>query len=286
MARPAGLGKGLAALLPDDRPVGLLELPVESIERNPHQPRKQFDGLDELAASIRDHGVLQPLLVSVLSDVPGERPRYRLITGERRLQAATLAGVYRVPAVVKEVSDQQLVELALIENIQREDLNVLEEAAAYQHLIGDFGLTHEDVANRVGKARVSVANALRLLRAAPAVREALLRDEITEGHARAILGAGDLHNQERLLEQVLAGGASVRQTEELARRYAHQALELLPTPTPVPERDPDLVRVEHLFRQALGTRVKLDRSRRGGRLTIFFGSDEELDTLYHRLGGG
>ena len=286
MVRASGLGKGLAALLPDERPTGLLELPVDSIETNPHQPRRQFDGLDELAASILEHGVLQPLLVSVLSDAAGERPRYRLIAGERRLQAATLAGLYRVPAVVKEASDQQFVELALIENIQREDLNALEEAAAYQHLIGEFGLTQEDVARRVGKARVSIANALRLLRAAPAVRTALLCGEISEGHARAILGAGDVHNQERLLEQVLAVGSSVRQTEELARRYANQALELLPAPAPVTERDPDMLRVEHLFRQALGTRVKLDRSRRGGRLTIFFSSDEELDTLYRRLGGG
>jgi len=284
MARPAGLGRGLAALLPDERPVGLQELPIDSIEANPHQPRKQFEGLDELATSIREHGILQPLLVSALADAGG-RPRYRLIAGERRLQAATLAGLYRVPAVVKEASDQQLVELALIENIQREDLNVLEEASAYQHLISEFGLTQEDVAGRVGKARVSVANALRLLRAAPAVREALRRDDISEGHARAILGAGDVHNQERLLEHVLAAGCSVRQTEELARRYASQALALLPAPAPVPERDPDMLRVEHLFRQALGTRVKLDRSRRGGRLTIFFSSDEELDTLYRRLGG-
>jgi ParB family transcriptional regulator, chromosome partitioning protein len=286
MARPAGLGKGLAALLPDDRPAGLQELPIDSIEANPHQPRKQFEGLDELAASIREHGILQPLLVSALADASGGRPRYRLIAGERRLQAATLAGLYRVPAVVKEASDQQLVELALIENIQREDLNVLEEASAYQHLITEFGLTQEDVAGRVGKARVSIANALRLLRAAPVVREALLRDDISEGHARAILGAGDIHNQERLLEHVLAVGCNVRQTEELARRYANQALALLPAPAPVPERDPDMLRVEHLFRQALGTRVKLDRSRRGGRLTIFFSSDEELDTLYRRLGGG
>ena len=286
MARPAGLGKGLAALLPDDRPAGLQELPIDSIEANPHQPRKQFEGLDELAASIREHGILQPLLVSALADGSGGRPRYRLIAGERRLQAATLAGLYRVPAVVKEASDQQLVELALIENIQREDLNVLEEASAYQHLISEFGLTQEDVAGRVGKARVSIANALRLLRAAPVVREALLRDDISEGHARAILGAGDIHNQERLLEHVLAVGCNVRQTEELARRYANQALALLPTPAPVPERDPDMLRVEHLFRQALGTRVKLDRSRRGGRLTIFFSTDEELDTLYRRLGGG
>lgn len=285
MARPGGLGRGLAALLPDERPAGLLDLPIDSIERNPHNPRQRFDGLDELAASIREHGVLQPLLVSLLAEAPGERPRYRLIAGERRLQAATLAGLYRVPSVVKEASAQQLVELALIENIQREDLNALEEAAAYQQLMSEFRLTQEEVAARVSRSRVSIANTLRLLKAAPAVRAALLREEITEGHARAILGAGDVANQERLLEQVLAGGCTVRQTEELAGRYASQPLELLPTPTPIPERDPDVVRVETLFRQALGSRVKLDRSRRGGRLTIFFGSDEELDTIYRRVTG-
>ena len=286
MARPSGLGKGLAALLPDEGPVGLLELPIESIEANPHQPRSQCENLDELAGSIREHGILQPLLVSVLTDTPGEWPRYRLIAGERRLQAAMLAGLRRVPAVVKEASDQQLVELALIENIQREDLNALEEAAAYQHLISEFGLTQEEVAARVGKARVSIANALRLLRAVPAVRAALQRGEISEGHARAMLGAGDGYNQERLLEHVLAAGSSVRQTEELARRFASQPLALLPAPAPVAERDPDMVRVEQLFRQALGTRVKLDRSRRGGRLTIFFSSDDELDSLFRRLGSG
>lgn len=285
MARSAGLGKGLAALLPDERPNGLLEISIDSIERNPHQPRRQLDSLDELAASIREHGVLQPLLVSVLAEGPPERPRYRLIAGERRLQAAALAGLYRVPVVVKEVGEQQLVELALIENIQREDLNALEEAAAYQQLMAEFGLTQEEVASRVGKARSSVTNALRLLKAAPAVREALLREEITEGHARAILGAGNAHEQERLLEQVVASACSVRQTEELARRTMGQPLELLPTPALVPERDPELVRAEQLFRQALGAKVKVDRSRRGGRLTIFFSSDEELDTLYRRLAG-
>ncbi len=286
MARSAGLGKGLAALLPDERPSGLLELPIDDIERNPHQPRRQFDGLEELAASIREHGILQPLLVSALTEGLTERSRYRLIAGERRLQAATLAGLARVPAVVKEVREQQLVELALIENIQRADLNALEEAAAYQQLMVEFGLSQEEVAARVGKARTSITNALRLLKAAPAVREALLREEITEGHARAILGAGDTHGQERLLEQVLASACSVRQTEELARHTMSQPLELLPSPAPTPERDPEMVRAEQLFRQALGAKVKLDRSRRGGRLTIFFSSDEELDTLYRRLAGG
>ena len=287
MPRAAGLGKGLDALLPEERPRGLEDVPIAAIERNPRQPRQQFEALDELAASIRVHGLIQPLLVSALPVAAGEPARYRLVAGERRLQAAALAGLERVPAVVKEASPQQLVELALIENVQRQDLNALEEAAAYQQLSEEFGLTHEEVAARVGKSRVSVTNALRLLRAAPAVRAALLRDQISEGHARAIQGAGDEAAQQRVLEQVLAGGLNVRQAEELARAAARRPLELLPTPAPVPERDPDTLRVEHLLRDALGARkVKLDRSRRGGRLTIFFADDDDLDSLYQRLTGG
>lgn len=286
MPRPAGLGKGLAALLPDERPAGLQELPIKSIERNPRQPRRAFEALDELAASIREHGVLQPLLVSALPPAPDGQPRYRLIAGERRLQAAALAELSYVPAVVKEASEQQLVELALIENIQREDLNALEEAAAYQQLLHEFALTQEEVAARVGKSRSSITNTLRLLDAAPAVREALLRDDITEGHARAMLRAGDEAGQERLLAHVLAGNLSVRQTEDLARRFAAKPLELLPIPRPTPEPDADQVRVEQVLRQALGAKVRLDRSRHGGRLTIFFSSDDELDTLYRRLTGG
>ena len=286
MPRSAGLGRGLAAILPDDRPTGLQEVPVDSIERNPRQPRQLCEDLDELAASIREHGVLQPLLVSALPCLPGERQRFQLIAGERRLQASMLAGLSRVPAVVKEVSDQQLVELALIENIQRADLNALEEAAAYDQLIREFGLSQDQVAQRIGKSRVSVTNALRLLRAAPLVRAALLRGEITEGHARAMLGAGDESQQELLLHQVQARDCSVRQTEELARRLAARPMELLIGPPPRPERDPELERVEHMLRHALGSKVRLDRSKRGGRLTIFFSTDDELDSLYRRLVGG
>jgi ParB family chromosome partitioning protein len=270
--------------LPDERPQGLLALPLRAIEPNPHQPRVNLDGIDELAQSIRVHGVLQPLLVTELPRGPAEPARYRLIAGERRWRAATLAGLEVVPAVVKESSDQQLVELALIENIQRADLNALEEAAAYQHLIDMFGLTQDDVAQRVGKARTSVANALRLLRAPVHVRQALQEGLISEGHARAMLGAGDEAVQDRLLQDVIERGLSVRQTEDLARQLAAAPAEALPPPA-APARDPDLERFETALCASLGSRVRLARTRRGGRITIYFASDAEWEAIYHRLLG-
>ena len=219
-----GLGKGLEALIPSGQPTpGLLEVSVEDIAPNPRQPRRSLDSraLHELADSIREHGLIQPLVVSRIRTRPKsgeEGPRYQLIAGERRRQAAKMAGLERVPVVVKEASPQEMLELALVENIQRADLNPLEEAAAYGQLVDEFGLTQEEVASRVGRSRSSVANSLRLLGLPDQVKEVLAEGRISEGHARAILGLKRGGDRLKALRAVLKRGLSVRQTEELVRR--------------------------------------------------------------------
>ena len=275
--RPGGLGRGLDALLPAS-PAGagaggVIELPVDAIVPNPAQPRHSIaeEELGELAASIRAHGVLQPVIVARAG------AGYVLVAGERRWRAARQAGLATLPALIKEVTPQERLELALVENLQRQDLTPLEEAAAYQQLIAEHGLTQEQVAARVGKSRAAVANALRLLQLAPAVREALLTGRITAGHARALLGCNDPVLQEALLAQVLAGDLSVRATEELVRRGGQRR----PRPAAAPAAE--LAAVEQALRQALGTKVQLLRSRRGGRIVIHYYSDEELQALYERF---
>ena len=198
----SGLGKGLDALIPAGKTAsagesGITQLPIDAIQRNPRQPRERFDldELENLAASIREHGVIQPLIVS-----PGRNGIYILIAGERRLQAAQKAGLKTVPAVIRSATDQQLLELALIENVQRADLNAIEEAEAYQHLAKEFKMSHEVIASRVGKSRVAVTNTMRLLDASAAVKQALVDGQITEGHARAML-ALSAKAQEELLKK-------------------------------------------------------------------------------------
>ena len=220
----SGLGKGLDALIPTGQKStggegGITQVPVDLIQRNPRQPREKFDieELENLAVSIREHGVIQPLVVS-----PGKNGIYVLIAGERRLQAARKAGLKTVPVVIRHATDQQLLELALIENVQRADLNAIEEAEAYQHLAREFKLSHETIATRVGKSRVAVTNTLRLLDASAAVKQALVDGRITEGHARALLALNTAKAQETLLNQIVNLDLSVRQTEALARKYAGQ----------------------------------------------------------------
>jgi ParB family chromosome partitioning protein len=275
--RPGGLGRGLDALLPAPgagaAAGGVVELPVDLLVPNPEQPRQGLAEaeLAELAASIREHGVLQPVIVARAG------AGYVLVAGERRWRAARQAGLTTIPALIKEVTPRQRLELALVENLQRQDLTPLEEAAAYQQLIAEHGLTQEQVATRVGKSRAAVANALRLLQLAPAVRAALLAGQITAGHARALLGCPDPAQQEALLAQVLAGDLSVRATEELVRRGGQRRPRTAPAPAA------ELAAVEQALRQALGTKVQLLRSRRGGRIVIHYYSDEELQALYERF---
>ena len=283
--RPSGLGRGIASLIPQHpTPIAApAEIPIARIRRNPYQPRRRFatEELEQLASSIREHGVIQPVLVTETLD------GYQLVAGERRVRAAELAGLERVPAVVRQLAPRDQLELALVENIQREDLDPIETATAYRQLIEEFGLTQEQLAERVGKARPTVANTLRLLELDPAVQTAVADGTITEGHGRA-LGGLDPAVQPQLLDVVVARDLSVRQTEALVRRLRERA-ERGHDPDPAPEkagRDPERERVEEDLRQALGTKVRLDRTRRGGRIVIEFYSDEELGRLYDRLIGG
>jgi len=280
-----GLGKGLEALIPSGQPTpGLLEVDVEDIVPNPRQPRHALDpdALRELADSIREHGLIQPLVVTRLATQSAsseEDARYQLIAGERRWEAAKMAGLQRVPVVVKEVTPQETLELALVENIQRADLNPLEEAAAYRQLIDEFGLTQEEVASRVGRSRSSVANSLRLLTLPDAVKEALAENRISEGHARALLGLERDRDRLEALQTVLKRGLSVRQTEELVRRLLSETRESKITRF----RAPETVALENAFRNALGTKVNLFRSKKGGKLVIHFYSEEELQRLYNLI---
>ena len=273
--RGFGLGRGLDALIP--RPTqgepGVLELPVERIRRNPHQPRERFDDerLGELAASIAVHGVLQPIVVRALAD--GE---YELVAGERRLRASRLAGLAQIPAIVRDTTGGEQLELALIENLQRADLNPMEAAFAYRELTQRFGLTHEAVARQVGKSRVAISNALRLLDLAPETRQAISEGGISEGHGRALAAITIPELQRAVLAVVLEQGLSVRQTEELVRRKRDTA----PAPRPHAELSGDLADLEAQLRGMLATKVGITRTRRGGRLTIDFYSDEELDRIY------
>ena len=275
------LGRGLGALIPlsEAEPAtqqGVSEVALGLITPNPRQPRSAIRDHDlaELAASIEEHGVIQPLIVTQAPD------GYQLIAGERRWRAARLAGLSTIPVLVKDAAPQEMLELALVENVQRADLNALEEAAAFSQLVDEFGLTQEQVARRVGKSRVSITNTLRLLKAAPAVQDALLNDSITEGHARALLGLEPFALQEAALKTVLSKGLNVRQTEELVRRLPGQMRRQRPV---APATSPETRSLESGFRQALGTKVSLKRSGDRGRLVIYFYSDEELEAIYNHI---
>ena len=277
--RPAGgLGRGLGALIPQRTSDGVVEIPLAEIQRNPYQPRQSVERqeLDRLAASIAEHGVLQPVLVSETID------GYRLIAGERRVRAAELAGLDRVPALVRPADARQQLAFALVENVQRADLNALEEAHAYRQLIGEFGLSQDDVARAVGRARPTISNRLRLLELAPAVQAAVADGSLSEGHARAIAGLPEHERQEEVLASVVRRSLSVRQTERLVRRLRE----------PVPEGeegrrqvdDPEIDRLAAGLRDALGTKVTIDPRRRGGRITIEYYDADDLGRLYELLG--
>jgi ParB family transcriptional regulator, chromosome partitioning protein len=279
--RHSALGRGLSALIPQ-RPHAAgsgTEIPLHRITPNPYQPRHRVDeeALAELAASIREHGVLQPVLVTETLD------GYQLIAGERRVRAARLAGLERIPALIRQLADRQQLEIALVENVQRADLDPIEEALAFRQLIDEFGLTQEAVADRVGRARATVANTLRLLDLHPDVQAAIIDRRLSQGHGRA-LGGLPVDHQGRVLSTVIDQALSVRQTEELVRRLREPHAPAAPRPRPA--ADADLERVEEELRHSLGTKVSLSRSRRGGRIVIEYYSEEELGRLYERLIGG
>lgn len=280
-----GLGRGLGALIPGaEVSAGLIEVSVREIAVNPRQPRHDIDAasLQELADSISEHGLLQPLVVTEKSPSEATGPRYQLIAGERRWRAAMLAGLRTVPVLVKEASAQETLELALVENLQRADLNPLEEAKAYHQLVEEFGLTQEQVAERVGRSRVAVTNSLRLLKLPEEVQTALLSARISEGHARALLALPQRETKVRVLHTVEKQALSVRQTEELVRRLLAVA-ETSKRAAMVPSAESKSL--EDRFSRSLGTKVNLFRSKRGGRLVIHFFSEEELQALYDRLVG-
>ena len=274
-SKERGLGKGLEALLPEkswqDEPQ-IFFCPLEAIKPSPYQPRVKKDaGLEELAASIKEKGVLQPLIVREIT--PG---LYELVAGERRFQAAKLAGVENVPVIVKELSDQEALELALVENLQREDLNPIEEARGYARLMEEFGLTQEEIARRVGKSRAAVANTLRLLKLPEEIQEDLLAERLTAGHARALLALAEPHLMKRVRDEIIRRGLSVRQTEALVKGLKKEK-------TPKPAKDPNLLALEQELADLLGTKVRFDWRGKRGRLTIEFYSPEQFEAFLNRL---
>ena len=279
--RPQGLGRGLAALIPQRSATstGSIEIPLARIRENPRQPRLRMDdeALTALAESIRHHGVIQPILVTETID------GYQLVAGERRVRAARLAGLERVPAIVRQLADRQQLELALVENLQREDLDPIEAARAYRQLVDEFAFSQEDLAARIGRARSTVANTLRLLELHQGVQDAIADGRISEGHARA-LGGLPHEAQARALESVVADDLSVRQVEELVRRVREPRI--VDTNGDVAIADPEIERLEEDLRRALGTKVRLARTRRGGRIVIEYFGDDELARIYQRLVGG
>jgi ParB family chromosome partitioning protein len=288
MPHKPGLGRGLDALIPgasdaEGERTGVIEIAVGEIRSNPRQPRmvrgQEALKLEELAASIREHGVIQPLIVT---RTQGPGAPYTLIAGERRWRASQVAGLTHVPVIIKDVSPQEMLEIALIENIQRNDLSPLEEAAAFQQLINEFGLTQEMVAERVGKSRVTVTNVVRLLKLPGKIQTALMQEEISEGHARALLGLASAVDQLAALDEIKARGLNVRQTEELIRRMG------VPKKAAVekPSREWAGAReYEAKLRDSLGTKVSLQRSRKGGKIVIEFFSEEEFGAIYERIVG-
>lgn len=294
MGRRSGLGRGLGALIPaevkGDGTSELRELPVGVIRPNPHQPRTTFDeeGLDELTASVRELGVLQPILVR---PVDGEEV-YELVAGERRWRAAKRAGQPTIPALVRAVDDNVSLAHALVENIQRRDLNPIETAAAYQQLIEEFGLTHDEVADRVGKSRASVTNALRLFQLPPAVQKLLVDARLGAGHARALLGTPDRAFQEALAKRAVAEGLSVRAVEEAVRDRegrGEPTTESADSGSTTPStgggklRPPGLLELEKLLSRELDTRVQIEMTAKRGKVVVEFADLEDLERIYRAI---
>ncbi len=284
MSRPAGLGKGLGSLIPQKQTITqqvipeagreVLEVEIEKIKENPRQPRSHFSpsDLEDLISSIKEHGILQPLIVTKTNGT------YELIAGERRLRSARTLGLKTVPVIVRDANEQEKLELALIENIQRQDLNAIEEAIAYSALIDEFNLTQEEVANRVGKSRSAVANTLRLLDLPESILKALRDGKITKSHARTLLAQKDPAKQLALFKQMLQGGVTVREAEARVSRVKSHSRRL-------GSKDPNIAAHEKRLRELLGTKVQIKEKNGKGKVTIDFYSREELMDLLDRLTG-
>ncbi len=283
MAKRQGLGRGLDALIPTSGEGGssrstIRVVPVNNVQPNPQQPRSHMDDekLTELAASIKAHGLIQPLIVTESGG------SYVLIAGERRLRASKLAGLTEVPVVVKEASTQEMLEMALVENIQRDDLNALEEAYAYQQLIEDFGLTQAEVAERVGKGRSTVANLVRLVALPENIQQAVIDGRISGAHARALLPLPTPEMQTAAMNQILRLDLSVRQTETLVRNLM---ADKKPDPKPRATLPPELLLLQEQFQESLGTRVNIEKGAKGGRVVIHYYSDDDLQSIYDAITG-
>lgn len=273
MVQKHGLGKGLGALIPGadlTRP-SVQEIPLADLELNPFQPRKHFNeaALEELASTIREHGILTPVVVRRVGD------GFQIIAGERRIRAARLAGLTHVPTIVREASDAQALQMALVENLQREDLNPLEAAEAYQKLVADFGLTQEELAGRLGRDRSSVANSLRLLRLPKRIREDVAEGTLSEGHARALLGLEKTADQLKARDEVVRRGLNVRGTEALVRRLRSPGTKSAREPS----QDPNLSALEDQLRTTLGTKVRIVADGKGGTLHIAYFSSDDLSRI-------
>jgi ParB family transcriptional regulator, chromosome partitioning protein len=292
--RKSGLGRGLSALIPTEvnreQGTALTELPVTSIRPNPDQPREHFDEetLASLSASIRELGVLQPVLVRQADD-----GAYELIAGERRLRAAKRAGLTQIPAIVKDADRAASIEQALVENLHRQDLNALEEAAAYSQLIEDLGLTHEQVASRVGKSRVSITNSLRLFQLPPTVQKMVAAGELSGSHAKALLGTPDRNFQESLARRVVAEDLSVRAVEEAVRSAVRGEApnpDHAPATKPVPAGrklpEPGVAELERLLSDHLDTRVKVELGSKKSSVVIEFADLDDLERIYLKMTAG
>ncbi|HEX2700360.1 MAG TPA: ParB/RepB/Spo0J family partition protein [Acidimicrobiales bacterium] len=287
MARRSGLGRGLGSLIPSevtgDPGSALIEVPLSRVVPNSFQPRKHFDEeeLAALTASVRELGVLQPILVR-----PGSEDRYELIAGERRWRAAKRAGLQTIPALVREVADDASLEQALVENLHRQDLNPLEEGAAYQQLIEDFHLTHDELATRVGKSRAAVSNTLRLFQLPPTIQRLVAEGQLAEGHARALLGTPDRAFQEALARRTVAEGLSVRAVEEAVRarnELSDEGHSAAAASRPRRLRPPGLLELEELLSRHLETRVKVDMGAKKGRVLVEFATLEDLERIYRAM---
>jgi ParB family chromosome partitioning protein len=289
VARRSGLGKGLGALIPAEREgsndSALRDVPVGRVRPNPRQPRKHFDedSLSSLAASVREVGVLQPVLVRELGG-----DEYELIAGERRWRAAKRAGLPTIPVIVRQADELASLEQAVVENLHRQNLNPLEEAGAYQQLLEDFALTHDQLANRVGRSRVAVTNALRLFQLPPSIQRLVAEGQLSGGHARALLSTPDRAFQEALARRIVTQGLSVRAVEESVRARNERAPSDRPAETNPKLRLPGMLELEHLLSEHLETRVKVEESgRRGqGRVVIDFADVDDLERIYRAMSRG
>lgn len=281
MQKKPALGKGLNALIPEPdskgpSPEGVLFCPVDRIRSNPDQPRKSYDqaAMESLAETIREKGILQPLLVRKIGS------NYELIAGERRLRAAKMAGLDTVPAMIREAQESDSLELAVLENVQREDLNPIEEARAYKEMLQRFGITQEELAHRMGKDRSSIANAVRLLQLPKEIQEDIETGKLTAGHARALLALNNAIKQLRTSEQIKRNELSVRETEKLVLQLKEGAQKKPSRKTPL---DPDMQRIQDELRRQFGVMVKILKGKKGGKIQIQYASSEELNRIYSIL---